>query len=509
MPRVLPTPVRTAAATDRAATRIPRAVRIGVPAAIMGVAAATRLIGLDSPATLVFDETYYVKDAASMLAYGYEGRWPDESNPLFESGALTRPDAQGAFVAHPPFGKWLIAAGLAAFGTANPVGWRISTALAGIVLVALVMLLAHLLLKNFTLSMVAGGLITIDGNAIVMSRVALLDGLLAVTVVAAVIMLVKDRADYRAQLAARIARSARDGDEHPPPNRRARDDWGPAIGARPWLIAFGATFGLAASIKWSALYLFAAFALLSVALDALDRRRAGVPFWLSGGVLVQGPVSFALTVPVAIATHLLTWAGWLTTNGGWGRNRDDNALVALWNYQREVYGYHVGESSPHSYEAPAAFWPLLSRPTYMHYEASDDGTAVAITGLPNPLIWWLAWAAIILIAIGCAFARTRIHRAGDGLAAAIVLTGIAAGWLPWLLYPERTMFFFYTIVLVPFLVIGLTMVVGGILERGGGVAVIVLGGVALAVSVFFLPLWMGLPLPVDQFSWRYWLPSWV
>ena len=272
MPRLLPTPERAAAAVDRAATRIPRAVRIGVPAAIIGVAAATRLIGLDSPATLVFDETYYVKDAASMLAYGYEGRWPDESNPLFESGALTRPDAQGAFVAHPPFGKWLIAAGLAAFGTANPVGWRISTALAGIVLVALVMLLAHLLLKNFTLSMVVGGLIAIDGNAIVMSRVALLDGLLAVTVVAAVIMLVKDRADYRAQLAARVARSERYDVEHPPPNRRARDDWGPAIWARPWLIAFGATFGLAASIKWSALYLFAAFALLSVALDALDRR---------------------------------------------------------------------------------------------------------------------------------------------------------------------------------------------------------------------------------------------
>lgn len=509
MPRLLPTPERTAAAVDRAATRIPRAVRIGVPAAIIGVAAATRLIGLDSPATLVFDETYYVKDAASLLAYGYEGRWPDDADAQFESGALTRPDAEGAFVAHPPFGKWLIAAGLAAAGTANPVGWRLSTALAGIALVALVMVLAQLLLKNFTLSMVAGGLIAVDGNAIVMSRVALLDGLLAVTVVAAVIMLVKDRADYRAQLAKRVARSGRDDVEHPPPNRRARDDWGPAIGARPWLIAFGATFGLAASIKWSALYLFAAFALLSVALDAFDRRRAGVPFWLSGGLLLQGPVSFALTVPVAAATHLLTWAGWLTTSGGWGRDRDDNALVALADYQREVYEYHVGVTSEHSYEAPAALWPLLSRPTYMHYEAFDDGTAVAISGIPNPLIWWLAWAAIILIAIGCAFARTRIHRAHDGLAAAIVLTGVAAGWLPWLLYPERTMFFFYTIVLVPFLVIGLTMIVGGILERGGRVAVIVLGALAIGVSAFFLPLWMGLPLPIDQLSWRYWLPSWV
>jgi dolichyl-phosphate-mannose-protein mannosyltransferase len=496
------------AEAPRAATTLPRAVRIGVPAAIIGVAAAARLIGLDTPETLVFDETYYVKDAASLLAYGYEGRWPDDANALFEAGELTRPGSDGAFVAHPPLGKWLIALGLAALGTGNPVGWRLSTAIAGIALVALVMVLAHLLLKSFTLSMVAGGLVAIDGSAIVMSRVALLDGLLAVLVVSAVILLVLDRVQYRRRLALRVATDARDGDEHPPPSRRARDDWGPVLWRRPWLIAFGAAFGLATSVKWSALYLFAAFALVSVALDAVDRRRAGVPFWLSGAVLAQGPVSFVLTVPTAFVAHLATWSGWLVTSGGWGRQSGANALAGLWSYQREVFSYHVGESSPHAYEASAALWPLLVRPTYMHYEVVSDGVAVGITGLPNPLVWWLSWAAVILIAGGCAWSRMRVHR-GDALAATVVLTGIAAGWLPWLFYPERTTFFFYTIVLVPFLAVGLSMVVGGLLRRGGHVAVIVLGGCAVLISVFFLPVWMGLPLPIDQLGWRYWLPGWV
>ena len=90
-----------------------------------------------------------------------------------------------------------------------------------------------------------------------------------------------------------------------------------------------------------------------------------------------------------------------------------------------------------------------------------------------------------------------------------MLTGVAAGWLPWLLYPERTTFFFYTIVLVPFLVIGLAMVADGILARGGLVAVLIIGALIVVVSVFFLPVWTGLPLPLDQLSWRYWLPSWV
>lgn len=485
----------------------PQVVRIAIPAAILGVAAATRLIGLDSPATLVFDETYYVKDAASLIAFGYEGRWPDDANARFESGELTQPPATGAFVAHPPLGKWLIALGLLAFGTADPLGWRLSTAVAGIALVGLVMVLAHLLLKSYTMSMVAGGIVAIDGSAIVMSRVALLDGLLAVLVVSAVILLVLDRGQYRRRIASVAATRVRDGDEHPP-NRRLRDDWGPVLWRRPWLVAFGATFGLAASVKWSALYLFAAFALLSVALDAVDRRRAGVPFWLSGAVLLQGPTSFVLTVPTALAAHLATWTGWLVTSGGWGRDANANPLIALWEYQRQVYDYHVGESSPHAYEAPAALWPLLARPTYMHYEEVREGVAVGITGLPNPLLWWLAWAAVVMIAAGCAWSRLRVHR-GSALAAAIVLTGVGAGWLPWLLYPERTMFFFYTIVLVPFLAIALAMIVGGLLERGGRTAVIVLGTLAVVVSIFFLPVWMGLELPIEQLRWRYWLPGWV
>jgi dolichyl-phosphate-mannose--protein O-mannosyl transferase len=38
----------------------------------------------------------------------------------------------------------------------------------------------------------------------------------------------------------------------------------------------------------------------------------------------------------------------------------------------------------------------------------------------------------------------------------VVLVGIAATWLPWLMYPERTVFQFYTIVIWPFLLLALT-----------------------------------------------------
>lgn len=480
-------------------TALPRAVRIGAPAAVLGLAAATRLIGLNEPSSLIFDETYYVKDALSLLQLGYEGSWAEDANALFEAGTPGTAGSEGDFVAHPPLGKWVIALGMLALGPESPAGWRLGTAITGIVLVGLVMVAAHLLMRTFSLTIIAGGLIAIDGNAIVMSRVALLDGILATLVLLAVIFVVLDRQQSRDRLAAWLAR------------RRELDrptDWGPALWARPWLIAAGATFGLAAGVKWSALYFFAAFAVLTVVADGLDRRRAGLAFWASGTLLKQAPTSFLLMLPVALVAHLLTWLGWLTTAGGYGRSLDANPFAALWRYQRSVYGYHVGESSPHAYESEAITWPLLLRPTYMHYEELGGGLASAVSGIPNPLIWWASWAAVIAIVIGCAVRAARIP-VGSAFGTAIVLTGVGAGWLPWLLYPERTTFFFYTIVLLPFLILALTAMLGAIIERGGRAAVAVILGVAFVISVFFLPLWLGWAQPLEQFPWRYWLPTWV
>ena len=108
-----------------------RLLRFGMPAAVLGVAAATRLIALDQPGVLVFDETYYVKDAASLLELGYEGRWPDGADEAFAAGTPPAVTESAAFVAHPPLGKWVIALGMLAFGPASPYGWRFGVAVSG------------------------------------------------------------------------------------------------------------------------------------------------------------------------------------------------------------------------------------------------------------------------------------------------------------------------------------------------------------------------------------------
>lgn len=50
-----------------------------IPLAVTLIAGLLRFINLSHPHMLIFDETYYVKDAYSMLQSGYEREWKKTS----------------------------------------------------------------------------------------------------------------------------------------------------------------------------------------------------------------------------------------------------------------------------------------------------------------------------------------------------------------------------------------------------------------------------------------------
>src|ERR1700712_2212853 len=65
-----------------------RLVRAVGPVAVVLLAAGTRLWNLGSPKTLVFDETFYVKDAYTLSRLGYEGSWPADADQGFAQGLV-------------------------------------------------------------------------------------------------------------------------------------------------------------------------------------------------------------------------------------------------------------------------------------------------------------------------------------------------------------------------------------------------------------------------------------
>jgi len=505
------------------APRVRRVLRWAAPAFVVVIAAVTRLINLGSPHTLVFDETFYVKDAWTLVNLGYEGQWPAEADALFAGGQTDIFLSDPSFVVHPPLGKWLIGLGMLIFGPENSFGWRVATAVTGILAVVLIMLIARLLFKSMLLATIVGFLLAISGTAIVMSRVALLDNFVMFFALLGFGAVLLDRSWSRVRLAAWIARREEGG---------RGTDWGPALWNRPWLIAAGAAFGATAAVKWSGLYFLAAFAVYTLVVDALARRRAGIQFWGSGTVFTQAPVTFLLTVPIALVVYLSTWSSWFLSDNGYSRHWAEDAghawsgllswvplsVQSFWHFEASVYSYHLGEMRPHGYQANPLTWLLMIRPTSMYYQSSSLGQdgcqfttcGASITGIANPIIWWAATAAVLYLVYR--LARYREWRVG------LILMGMVAGYLPWLLYLNRTVFQFYTIAFEPYMLLALVFVIGLILgsphdERDRRVSGLRLVGIflgfAAVVSAFYWPLWTGLQIDYNFLRLHWWLPTWT
>jgi len=110
-----------------------------------------------------------------------------------------------------------------------------------------------------------------------------------------------------------------------------------------------------------------------------------------------------------------------------------------------------------------------------------------------------------------------LFRTRDG-AYGIVLTGVVATYSPWLLFPERTIFQFYTVLIQPFLLLALVFVIRSAVRsarrdrgttRGVERVVVVFLGLVLVLAAFWFPLWSAISVPYEFYRLHNWLPGWV
>src|SRR5690606_26378106 len=199
---------------------------------VTAIAAIIRLVALDRPGHIIFDEVYYAPNAYALTRYGVEWHVPENgAHPV--DGAPVLGDT-AAYVVHPPLGKWMIALGELALGY-NPVGWRISAAVVGILSVLMITRIARRLFGSTLLGATAGLLMALDGMHVVMSRTALLDIFLMFFIVAAFGALVLDRDSRRRRSLAAL-------DDGVDPDHADRTRLG---GVRWWRIAAAAQIGRA------------------------------------------------------------------------------------------------------------------------------------------------------------------------------------------------------------------------------------------------------------------------
>jgi dolichyl-phosphate-mannose-protein mannosyltransferase len=369
---------------------------------------------------------------------------------LISSGVEFDQEGGAEFVVHPPLGKWLIGIGIKLFGNSE-FGWRSSSALFGSASVLLIYLIAKRLFKSEFLALSAALLMALDGLSLVMSRVALLDIFLMFFILLTFYFLLKE--NY-------------------------------------WLS--GLAIGLGVSTKWSAAFLIPVLLLLTLKLKELNLSQ------------ILKRASQFIFLPMAI--YLTSWIGWFVSDKGWSRNSGSNPISSLWNYHFEILNFHTNLVEKHSYSANPWSWLVLGRPTSFYYQSGDScgagECAQEILAMGTPLLWW---SAVIAVAITLGFYLKSVNKTAE-----IVLAGFAGTYLPWFIFQDRTMFYFYSITTLPFLILALIYCFDLLLKYRNYQRVIQIFILTIAINfIYFLPIYIGIEIPYSHWLNRMWLPSWI
>lgn len=413
----------------------------------------------------VFDEKHYVSQAHQMLFNGLI-----ENNPGY------------GLVVHPPLGKFLISLGIQIFGY-NPLGWRFTSIIAGVVVVLCTMFIAHKITKSLSIGIITAILINIEGVIFVMSRIGMLDSFLAAFIALITVCLVMEFSENRSDVP-------------------FYKHW--------WLLTAGILCGLTMSIKISGVY-YAAFAgifmVIFYAVKTKDVRRTMNSF---GTGLI-----FFFVVPVSV--FLLSFTKWFTNENSTYRHVIESSMdtadfpnflshlpLSIQNfayYQLGVLKFHSGlKSDPatyHPWESNSWQWSIAERPMLFYSNSHGSNGTENIWLIGNLPLWWM-FIPVILFSI--------IRLCIKDLKWIIVLGGFITGYLPWLIMHERQSYFFYVTPLAMFLILGIVFAIYDISKylssknnKDIETMFISISGAVVAISLIFFiaytPWYYGIGMP--------------
>jgi dolichyl-phosphate-mannose--protein O-mannosyl transferase len=250
------------------------------------------------------------------------------------------------------------------------------------------------------------------------------------------------------------------------------------------------------------------------------------------------PLHLIVTLPITmVGIYLLAWIP----------HHAQNNDMDFWKLQGEMFGYHkrIGSGPEvHAYCSPWWQWPWMVRPVsyfFQRVRTPDEPVPVIGPTLPdgptkliydvhamgNPFLWWLSTLSIIaMIVILVWYIWRWLGRNQRGTSSDLmpVLLNPVSFWLPLFLVGNyvanllpwvsvtRCLFIYHYMPASVYSFMALSWFVhGGLVSkepwhRGVAVTVVFL---ILAAFVFWMPIYLGLPLTWDEFRYRMWFPKWI
>jgi dolichyl-phosphate-mannose-protein mannosyltransferase len=350
------------------------------------------------------------------------------------------------FDLHPPLGKFIIAIGIFLLGN-EPLGWRIMPTLFGLALLPLAAILGWYCLKERVGAMLVAIFFAAETIFIVHSRIGVMDIFVVFFVLAALLAAL-----------------------------RAESNW--------QVIFSSVLLGLAVAVKW------AAFPVAVPMGYVLWRKGLLRPF--VGGLWISAVVYVAVVYVGALIT--------ITAN-------PIRAWVWAWDWHVDA-ARKVTAVIPHTWGSPWWSWPIMLRPIRFFYGANAEGSLQVILAIGNPLIWWSSTLAV-LVSI-CDIARKALARklSADDPIIPIVL-GYVFLLAPWVA-GTRIPYIYNYLPIYPFAILALVYWLCRVWNRPRWGPWVVVGFTvcAVALTVFFLPLVLALPISEDDLMRRVWIDYW-
>lgn len=469
--------------TSRFSTLSSRWFAIGL-VSIVALSIALRFWGLSRFNTLVFDEVYFAK-----FGYNYLTQ-----TPFFDS--------------HPPLGKYFIASGIWLQGF-NPFGYRWINALTGSMIPLVIAGIAYQLNHRRSYAVIAGLFAAADGLLLVESRYALINIYLVIL-------------GLLGQWCFLLALDA-----------QGRRRW-------LWLTLAGISLGGTISVKWNGLGFLLSLYLTwlcawIVQLFSQYRHRSELDTTPAPTLFQKlrqlNPAQLFYLPVLASGVYGLVWIP----------HRQLNPTPSFWQLQKQMLTYHgrIGSGpNVHPYCSAWHTWPWLRRPVdYFYQTALNPAEPVPAIGprLPtdaakviydvhaigNPALWWLSTAAVIVLlwllarqlwTWGIRSSPSQPYTSTTSLEVPVyLLLSYAANFLPWA-GVSRCTFLYHYMPASMFSLLAIAWLVDRWLQsyqqwlRALGVTVIFL---VLAALVFWLPIYLGLPLSPEGFRARMWFNSWI
>jgi dolichyl-phosphate-mannose--protein O-mannosyl transferase len=310
-------------------------------------------------------------------------------------------------------------------------------------------------------------------------------------------------------------------------------------GRRFWLALAGIGFGASAAIKWNGLwFLLGAYLIWMTAwvMRWVQSLRHSAPE-RSEPVEIQSPLQNLTQLNVWHVLFYLAIIPALFYSLEWIPHLQLNPTLGFWEVHKRILEYHqrVGSGpNVHPYCSAWYTWLLMIRPVAYFYKTAQTVTEplpVMEPDLPagagrviydvhamgNPALWWLSTASILFILwmLGqriwdWATSSGDVQTAHTWTAVYLVLNWFA-NLLPWVPVTRCTFLYHYMGASV-FAGLALAWLVDQGLHsyrpqlRALGVTVIFL---ILLAFVFWMPVYLGLPLSPEDYKLRMWFRSWI